>query len=101
MVSQVLQLQLIGGTDKALGITGGHNRVGQLPNLARGILKGAVAVNHRLDMVSGGFAHQLANFFGYQHSITGEQLHTIFIRLIGTQQTILGIVAAARHRSGH
>ena len=101
MVSQVLQLQLIGGTDKALGITGGHNRIGQLPNLARGILKGTITVDHCFDLMAGRLAHQLANFFGYQHSITGEQLHTVFIRLIGTQQTILGIVAAARHRSGH
>ena len=46
IVSKIFQLQLIGGTLKANGVSRRNNRVSQLPNLTDRILECAIAINH-------------------------------------------------------
>ena len=45
VVSQILQLQLVGGSLQTGGVGGGDNGVGQLPDLAYGVFERAVAVD--------------------------------------------------------
>ena len=53
VVRQILELQLVGRALQTCGVGRGDNRVSQLPDLAHGVLEGAVAVYHHFHMLAG------------------------------------------------
>ena len=101
IVSQVLELQLIGRTLQACGISGRNHRVSQLPDLTHGVLKGTVAVDHDFHMLAGGLQDALLNVLHQILALTGEELDLVFGSLVGAQEAVLLIAAAAVDGSGH
>ena len=82
VVRQILQLQLIGLALQAAGVCGAHDRVGQLPDLAHGVLKGSVAVHHDLDLSARGAAQALCKRVHKAAAIAREQLHAFLRGLV-------------------
>ena len=95
VVGQILQLELVGCALEAGCVGGRDDGVGQLPDLADGILEGAVALNHDFHMLAGSLQHLLLNGVHQVLAVAGEQLDLIFCSLVGAQQAVLFIVAAA------
>ena len=72
---------------------GGNYGVGQLPDLALGILKRTVAVDHDFNMLAGLLQQSLLDVLHQRLAVTGEQFNSVLSGLVGTQQTILLVVA--------
>ena len=100
VVRQILQLQLVGGALQAGGVGGGDHRVGQLPDLAHRILEGAVAVDHDLHVLAGGLQQLVLDVLHQTLAVPGEELDLVLGGLVGAQQAVAGVVAAAVHRGG-
>ena len=101
VVGQVLQLQLVGGALQAGGVGGGDHRVGQLPDLAHRVLEGAVAVDHNLHMLAGLGEHLGLDGLHQVLAGAGEQLHLVLGGLVGAQQAVGLVAAAAVDGGGH
>ena len=95
VICQIFQLQLIGQTVQTICIACADNGVSQLPNLTNGILECAVAINHSLYLYAGACDDFLLDFFCNLLCVLREQFDGCFCCLIGAQQTVLCIVAAA------
>ena len=95
VVGQVFELQLVGRTLKAGGVSGGDDRIGQLPDLADGIFEGAVTIDHNLNMFPGFLQQILLDGIDERLAVAGEKLDLVLGGLIGAEQTVILIVPAA------
>ena len=101
VVGQELELQLIGLAGETGGVGGGDHGVGQLPDAADGVLKGTVAVDHDLHLDAALLLD--AGLDGVHHGLAaaGEELELFLGGLVGAEQAVLVVVAAAVHGGGH
>ena len=95
IVGEVLELQLVRRADKALGVAGGDDGVSELPDLADGVFERTVAVDHGLDVLAAGLAESLAQLLSNGHAVAREELNGLLGRLVGAEQSVFGVVAAA------
>ena len=84
VISQILQLQLVGSALQAGGLGRGDHGVSQFPNLTDGIFKSTVTVNHYFDVLAGQFQKLILNGKYHILTILGEELYGGFSSLIGT-----------------
>ena len=101
VVRQIFQLELVGRAFQPGGVGGRDHRVGQLPDLAHRVLEGAVAVDHDLHGLSGFFPKALLDLVHQRPAVPGEQLDLVLGGLVGAQQAVVRVEAAAVHRGGH
>ena len=85
VICQVLQFQFVRGAYQAAGKGRGNNGVSQFPDLALGILEGAVAVDHNFHMFAGSFQDALLDFFHQSLALMGEQFYLVFRGFVGPQ----------------
>ena len=98
IIRQIFELDLIGLALKPRCIGRGDNRIGQLPDLAHRILERAVAVHHHLDVPAGALLHHFLHVLDESVAVAREQLHRLLGGLVGSQQSVLRIEAAAVDR---
>ena len=99
VISQIFELKLIGRSLKSLGIGGGNDRVGELPNLTDGILERTVTVDHNLNAFAGSLEELFLNGIHNRLTIAGEELDLILGSLIRAQKTVICIEARAVYGS--
>ena len=97
VVGEVLELELVGQAAQALGEAGADDGVGQLPDLARRVLEGAVAVDHGLDLDAGALQQLGLDALGHGLGVLREELDLVLGGLVGAEQAVLRAVAAAVH----
>ena len=97
VIRKELQLQFVGQAVKPLGIAGGDHGIGQLPYLAHGILEGAVAVDHRLNVHSRALEYHAAYALGNLLRVPREELYRLLGCLVGAQKPVFRAAAAAVH----
>ena len=100
IVSQILQLQLIGSTLKTSSVSGGYNRIGQLPDLANGILECAVTVNHYFNLLAGCVVDFFLNCFNQRLAVAGEELYLLLGGLVGAEQTVFCVESTSVYGCG-
>ena len=99
VVREIFELKLIGSTFKSLCVSRSNNRVSELPNLAYGVLKSTVTVNHNLNALAGSREELFLNSIYNGLAVTGEELYLILGCLVGAKQAVVCIEARAVYGS--
>ena len=94
VVCKILELKLVGCTNKTVGICRRYYRVCKLPYLTLGILEGTVAVNHDLNVLAGFFKNILLDVKNNVLTVAGEELDLILGALVRAEKTVLFVAAA-------
>ena len=79
-------------------MTGGDDRVCQLPDLSDRIFESAVTVDHSFDLFAGSLGQVAADGLGHGGAVTRKELHGLFGGLVGTQKAIFCVIAASIYR---
>ena len=101
VVREIFEFQFVGRAFQPRGVSRGNHGVRKFPYLADGILERAVAVHHDFHHSARLFQQYLLHSFHELVAVPGEELHAVVGGEVGSEDAVIGVIAAALDGSVH